>query len=280
MEPIGEKLKNARLEKGLTLEDVHKKTKIHLNVLKGIEEGSLVNFSPVYIKGFLKIYCKFLGIEYSDSLVDHKQARVQPIARPVQEKKKAALPVADGVAVWQEAGKFIRSKIKIILVIAVIFVVSVSLFNLGKFISSKVRRMPKRTAVTSKAVPSSLKQEKRNETQASRKALAQKPAAAILPKPEPPQKPEEAAAPGVRLGIRAKEDCWLQVRSDGKTIFQNILKKGRFENWQAKEKIELSLGNAGVVELEVNGKFISSLGRRGQAVKNILITKDGLATSR
>ena len=85
MEPIGEKLKKARLEKGLTLEEVHRKTKIHLNVLKAIEEGSLVNFSPVYIKGFLKIYCKFLGIEYSDSLFDHKQ--IQPSLKPAAQEK-------------------------------------------------------------------------------------------------------------------------------------------------------------------------------------------------
>ena len=37
----GEKIKSARLQKGLSLEEVHKKTKIHLNILKAIEEDSL-----------------------------------------------------------------------------------------------------------------------------------------------------------------------------------------------------------------------------------------------
>ena len=54
METIGAKLKKIRLEKGLTLEEAHKQTKIHLNILKAIEDESLVNFNPVYIKGFLK----------------------------------------------------------------------------------------------------------------------------------------------------------------------------------------------------------------------------------
>ncbi len=278
MEPIGEKLKKARLEKGLTLEDVHKKTKIHLNVLKAIEEGSLVNFSPVYIKGFLKIYCKFLGIEYSDSLLDHKQ--VQPSGRTAgQEKIKMSLPVIDATPVWYEALRFVRSKIKVILLIVIIFIVAVGLFNLGKFIALKARHMPKRTAVSTRQVSPPVRQAKKSEAAKPRKLAAQKPAA-ILPKPQPAQKPEETVISGIRLGIRAKEDCWLQVKADGKTIFQSVLKKGRFESWQAKNKIELSLGNAGVVELEVNGKFISSLGRRGQAVKNILITKEGLTTPR
>jgi hypothetical protein len=72
----------------------------------------------------------------------------------------------------------------------------------------------------------------------------------------------------------------MQLKSDGKVVFQGVLKKGRFESWQANTKMELSLGNAGVVELEVNGKLISNLGRRGQALKNILITKEGLAIKR
>ena len=82
--------------------------------------------------------------------------------------------------------------------------------------------------------------------------------------------------PGVRIGLHALDDCWVQARLDGKIIFQNILKKGRFENWSAKDKVELSLGSAGSVRLEVNGKLIPSLGRKGQVLKDIVITKDGL----
>jgi hypothetical protein len=70
----------------------------------------------------------------------------------------------------------------------------------------------------------------------------------------------------------------MQVRVDGKVAFQNILKKSRAESWQAKERIVLSVANAGVVDLEVNGKLISNLGRRGQALKNITVTKEGLTT--
>ena len=60
MESIGARLKKIRLEKGLTLEDAHKQTRIHLNILKAIEEDSLINISPIYIRGFLKNYFKFL----------------------------------------------------------------------------------------------------------------------------------------------------------------------------------------------------------------------------
>ena len=67
------------------------------------------------------------------------------------------------------------------------------------------------------------------------------------------------------------------MKIDGQTIFRNVLKKGHFEYWEAKKEIEFSLGNAGGVDVEVNGKLFSPLGRRGQVIKNIKITKEGLA---
>ncbi len=77
----------------------------------------------------------------------------------------------------------------------------------------------------------------------------------------------------LRLGIRALEDCWLQLKADNKVVFQNILKKGRFESWEAKDRMDLVLGSAGGVQLEINGKIIPSLGKRGQVLKNVQITR-------
>jgi cytoskeletal protein RodZ len=74
IELIGERLKKIRQEKGLTLEDLHKKTKVHLNILKAIEGEALTNLSPIYLKGFIKIYCKALGLEPKDYLPDYKES--------------------------------------------------------------------------------------------------------------------------------------------------------------------------------------------------------------
>lgn len=242
METIGAKLKKIRLEKGLTLEEVHKQTKIHLNILRAIEEESLVNFSPVYIKGFLKIYCNFLGLNPSECIAENRQVQPPVKTLPQEQNKKMSLPIAGMPKMT-------------VLMVAVLVIVVIGLFNLGK---SMV------------AVP---KQAKKKEAAKLQKSKRPSP---VLKS----QQKEQAVFSEIRLGIRAKEDCWIQLKADGKVIFQNILKKGRFENWQAKEKIEFSLGNAGAVELEVNGKIIPALGRRGQAVKNILLTKAGLSTSR
>jgi cytoskeletal protein RodZ len=63
MTKAGEKLQQARLEKGLTLEDVAKSTKIKTEFLAFIEEGEYAKLPSVsYAHGFVRNYAKFLGL--------------------------------------------------------------------------------------------------------------------------------------------------------------------------------------------------------------------------
>ncbi len=281
METIGARIKKKRLEKGLSLEDVQKRTKIHLNVLKAIEEDSIINLSPIYIRGFLKIYCKLLDLnpdDYVSSIKVKETVKAAEPQKPAPEKEKKPVVVVKKEPVMPEVIKFIQGKAKVILFVVIVVAVGMGLFNLGKSIILKIKSLPKKPKV-----------------EKARVKKTQSPLPVIVPKHESkinPVKPQgeapsavkpsrlETTAAAIKLGVRAKEDCWMQVKTDGKVIFQNNLKKNRFEYWQAKDKIELSLGNAGVVELEVNGKIIPALGRRGQSLKNIVITKDGLSTPR
>ncbi len=257
METIGARLKKIRLEKGRSLEDVHRDTKIHFNVLRALEEDSLVNYSPVYIKGFLKIYCHYLGVNPDEFIIEAKKNK--PPIETISEVKKQVLPDNKPpvfIVVLEALLKFIRGKIKIIIGIVIVFFLLAGLLKISKFMALKIGQWSKR------AKPAAASKAPKENT--------------AVVKTE-----DKTSAPsGIKLTIRAKDNCWMQVKSDGKNIFQGILRKGRVEGWKANYKIELSVGNAGILELEVNGKIISSLGRKGQAVKNIVITKDGLTTSR
>jgi len=85
---------------------------------------------------------------------------------------------------------------------------------------------------------------------------------------------------GFTLGIFARGKSWISAKVDGKVVFHGVLARGRSETWQAKEKIELSLGDAGAVELQVNDQRFANLGRHGQSLKNVVINKEGLKISR
>lgn len=276
MESTGTRLKKIRLEKGISLEEVHKKTKINLNVLRAIEEDSLINLSPVYTKGFLKIYCRFLGQNPDDFMPDYKEPKAASAKVSPPAARESQLPSFFKTASEKISSLKIR-KIKpkpvIISVLAAVFLIG--LFNLGKAVSSAMRnRSPAKEGQIKSATA---KQEDKDKAAQLAESQAVKPASA-------PQQAETAVKAEslsvIRLGIIARENCYIPyLKTDGKTVFQGVLKKGRSEIWQAKTKIEFSLGNAGVVDIEVNGRQIPSLGRRGQAVKNIVIDKEGLKTN-
>lgn len=82
MQDIGAKLKAKREELGYRIEDVVEKTKLHPSALHDIEEGNLSNVSPAYLRGFLRIYAKFLGVDISDELKD------VPSAQNIEKKPK------------------------------------------------------------------------------------------------------------------------------------------------------------------------------------------------
>ncbi len=84
----------------------------------------------------------------------------------------------------------------------------------------------------------------------------------------------------LRLSVRAKKDCWMRVKVDGKLIFQTTLKKGEVESWQAKEKIELKLGNPAGVDLELNGRPLEQFGKRTSKARYATISKQGIKIGR
>jgi len=280
MQGCGVRLKKVRLEKGISLEEAHKKTKIHLDILKALEEDSVVNLNPIYVKGFLKIYCNFLKVDPHEYITDYKESATTAQIVKVVEKRVAEKEELPESFIKAPSRKSIfpspatTKKIIRIIFIAIIVITTVNiLFNLGRMIA---HRLTSRRAKA--AVGRVVKKEK--------KPLASKPEKGVVSNNEAKVDKQQVSykvdeiTPGIRLAIRAKEDSWIQIKADRRTVFQSILKKGRSESWEAKDKIELSLGNAAGVDLEINGKIIPSLGRRGQVIKNILITKEGLSIKR
>lgn len=61
---VGELLKSKREGKKLTLADVNQDTKVSIKVLEALEQEDFGSFeSEIYLKGFLKNYAKYLGLE-------------------------------------------------------------------------------------------------------------------------------------------------------------------------------------------------------------------------
>src|ERR1700681_3421918 len=67
IEGLGKKFQEARLARGLTLDEAARMTKIRPSRLAEIEADDFSNFpSLAYAKGFLLIYGKFLDVDVSE----------------------------------------------------------------------------------------------------------------------------------------------------------------------------------------------------------------------
>jgi len=269
-ESMGEKLKKLRLSKGLSLEEVQRKTKIHLSILKSIEGESLTNLSPIYLKGFLKIYCKFLGVDPKECIPDYKEQSSLPSgvtpARQDDGKSLKAPSFLENATLQLNSWHFDKRLKKIIIFILILVVSGIILVKLGHFISSRPKISP--------AVAHIQREKAQVKQKAKTQSTAKKVQVSALKLPKD-------ASGGISLVISAKDNCLVFVKVDGRVVLHRVLERGRSDSWKAKEKIELSIGNAAAVELIVNGQRFANLGRRGQQLKNITITeKDGLRIPR
>ena len=71
----------------------------------------------------------------------------------------------------------------------------------------------------------------------------------------------------VNVEMTAYGDCWLEVKADGKDIFEGMLKAKDVKFFEADEKLVVKYGNVGVMEVKVNGEPVNMQGEQGVAIK-------------
>ncbi|NCN27242.1 DUF4115 domain-containing protein [bacterium] len=101
------------------------------------------------------------------------------------------------------------------------------------------------------------------------KAVEPKPTPVVAAKKEE-KKPEPSVAPTATLEIRGLDASWVKIRVDSKDPEGFQLDKGKSNRYSVKDKIVLSLSNAGAVEIKWNNKWYQSPGFRGD-VKSVTL---------
>jgi hypothetical protein len=77
----------------------------------------------------------------------------------------------------------------------------------------------------------------------------------------------------VVVDINLSDRSWLSVTADGETVFEGTPEEGFEETWTAEDTLVLTTGNAGGVELSINGDEAVSIGDTGE-VRTLTITPD------
>lgn len=301
----GRLLKQARLAQSVSLESVHEATKIPMDALKAIEEGYKVRIlSPFYLRGFMKIYARHLGLNEKEILADLPQ--VEKIVEPVDVRDDRLSLVT---SVSEDAPKesfvaglgkiFTPGILKKILIAVVVLILLVTVFRLtaagikavgGMIARHSAQSQDRKDKAEVKKAESKVKKEKAKflskkqeqpaEVQREQSVAPPKAGRAVAAAAVKNESAPAAQNAKVALTVRAAKDSWFQVKTDGTIVFQSTLRSGRSESWSAKESIEVSGKNINQLEYEVNGRFLGTLGRDDRQAKKLIITKDGMTVTK
>ncbi len=115
---IGQRIKDARLEKGLTIDQISEITKIKAVFLSAIENGEYDKLpSAAYAQGFVRNYIKFLGLPEKETLA---------LFRREFDTNKSYKVLPSG---FGKNNKFSLSKIRMKQSLIIIILIFVSLFS-------------------------------------------------------------------------------------------------------------------------------------------------------
>jgi cytoskeleton protein RodZ len=105
--------------------------------------------------------------------------------------------------------------------------------------------------------------------------------AAPVPPPvpvAPPPAPVPAAAPEGRILLRARADSWIQLRDrgTGTVILNRVLRAGETYAVPPREGLLFSTGNAGGLDILVDGQPVPALGGAQPVRRDLLLEPDRL----
>lgn len=241
--PIGEILKNARIEKGYSFEYLEEATKIRAKYLEALEKENFgVLPGHVYAKAFLRTYAKFLELDTEQIMSEFGQMNHEAPAPEIETEDHDPVPTATGSKKWRYAA----ASFAIIALLAFN-----ALYNIG---------------------------DKPEDNRPEPPNTAQQPPTNNVPNPPDPANPTDNTPPeapqppqqveGVRVVLKVTDgQSWMQIVADGQTVFSGTVNPGETKDFQADEKIYMHVGNAGAVEVNVNGKDLGRLGQPGKVSK-------------
>ena len=255
MGDLGDRLRNARIEKNLTLLDVEEATKIRNKYLQALEEE---NFDVIpgrtYIKGFLRIYSKFLDID-PEEIISEFELIYSP---DIQEDEHLHFQTPENDPPGRFKG---RNLLKFIAGAAV--GILLVLFMLGYVYKNyHLDGTPPK-----QDTPGIVEEQDKDIPEKHLPPIADESNQNIEGNDETGHGQEDEFFTGVNIDIEIMEDeCWVKVISDTEQDFQGILKAGDKRSFNGQEKIIVTLGNAGVAKLFHNGREIPPLGSKGAVV--------------
>ncbi|MEN6480453.1 MAG: RodZ domain-containing protein [Anaerolineales bacterium] len=318
MATIGEQLRQAREEKGLSIQDIEKATHIRHAFVLALEEDRLQDLpDPTYVRGFVRNYARVLGLD--------PEPLVEAFARAAGTPSLAVPTILDEPLLSQ-GRKAARRRIMISLVVLLVLAAGwlsylyfyrqqtpwplnrLGVSAWGATPTPAITAPPEPaptdtplptatpvpvTATPTRPVPTPTRTATPFGTlpQTAQATIGAAPTQTLAAGEALPADTEGLPTPGdltptaatttipegegVTVRLVASGYTWVSVTVDGAEAFVGYLNTDDERSWTGAQAVELTIGNAAAVSVEVNGVTVGTLGGEGQ-VANVRYTLDNL----
>jgi len=263
-------LKRCREFHGISLSEAAETTKIGVNYLTALEEDKISEFASLaYLKGFLRIYAKHLGLNPEDMLRIYERLYDPP------EQPSTPSSGTDAELLYNTGFRWYKLLLPAMLLLLMFIVATILNRRTHTELQPKVAStVPSTPNATLPQVPI---QPAISSVQLQTSASPAK--TESRPKIAEPETPVRSSAPEAQksfiAGMKVTRNGSLSVIIDGAAAQHYELDIGDTVEWKAEKNIALELSNGGGVEIEVNGKPLSPLISSG-APTYVVIDAEGI----
>lgn len=277
MSHIGEKIKQERIKRGLSIEELSKRTTVRAHVIEAIESGNFTIMQEFYIKSFIKKLCKYLEIkeeidfipdefiqktkEEEPILIDEKETKAEQRKQKLNKKEPKKVTTSTQSQSNSDYSEIFKKKkvkytinseiINYVIYSAVALFLILAIYFIFFFDSKKIFEEKQYLQDTTKI-----------EEQADN-VLAE-----FFTKTD-----------SLTIKAVARDTAWLRIEIDGQKSEELLMYPGMERSWNAWEYVIINQGNFGAIKYYRNDEAIEISGKRGSVVKNIRITRNEIVSS-
>src|SRR5687767_10595884 len=303
MAAVGAFLRELRVKRGRSLDRDCRATCVARPCLEALEDVAVTPLpAPVFTGGFIRAYCQAVGVADDDALARYD-------GREVREGVAAPSPRGAVAASTSPTESDPRTRSAILVSFVLLVVLGVALFAVALVTQpareQRVERMPPSlrpgasappvAAITPapetrpipppapKSPPARPPEPTRSAAPSAPVPAPAPPIAAVPPVapsgPRPWMPQVQTATTGVstpyRLVARVSEPTWIRVRTEDGRTSEETVPAGAVREWVSNRPFVITIGNAGGVSFELNGRPLPSFGASGTVISGLVLPPEG-----
>ncbi len=276
---VGRRLKQARVEQGLALEQAAEEMRLSVDVLGALEADRFdILGAQVFVRGHLRQYAQLLGLD-ADELMRRYEAEDHPSDEPIVSLQPIRLRDAAEFRVWVSVG------IVLLVIVALLFWWWA---NPEDITDSSVTRSQPSLVEPVPEVESDVLSPVGEQPQ-----VDPIPVPVQVPEEEPQPAVSDAVPPGgadavddaldrggavtLNVEISFDEDCWVEIiGGDDRRLFYGLGRAGARSRFEASPPMSVLFGNVDGVRMSVNGApyAIPAGSRQGNLARFVVVADE------